>query len=318
MEWWKKAVIYQVYPKSFLDTNGDGIGDLKGITAKLDYLSELGIDAIWLCPVYLSPQVDNGYDISDYLQIDPMFGTMEDMDLLISEAKQRNIQIIMDLVLNHTSDQHPWFRKAIQSPDSEFHDYYVFRDGESSSPPNSMRACFGGSAWTYVPSLKQYYFHQFAEQQPDLNWDNPEVRKQLYQIINFWIQKGIGGFRFDVIDQIAKEPDLEITSNGPMLHAYIREMNQNTFGGRNMITVGETWSADIQSAREFSDPRGKEFSMVFQFEHIQLDQQKGKEKWDLAPLCLSDLKDVINKWQTGLYNRGWNSLFWNGSVTTNG
>lgn len=311
MEWWKKAVIYQIYPKSFMDSDGDGFGDLNGITSKLDYLEELGIDAIWLCPVYLSPQVDNGYDISDYLQIDPMFGTMEDMDLLISEAKKRNIRIIMDLVLNHTSDHHPWFRQAIQSPDSEFHDFYVFRDGNPGSPPNDMRACFGGSAWTYVPSLKQYYFHQFAEQQPDLNWDNIEVRKQLYEIINFWIRKGVGGFRFDVIDQIAKEPDLEITANGPLLHAYIREMNQNTFGGRNMITVGETWSADIQSAREFSDPRGKEFSMVFQFEHIQLDQQKGKEKWDLAPLFLSDLKDVINKWQTGLYNHGWNSLFWN-------
>ncbi|MDD5881311.1 glycoside hydrolase family 13 protein [Stecheria intestinalis] len=311
MEWWKKAVIYEIYPKSFFDSNGDGIGDLNGITSKLDYLSELGIDAIWLCPVCLSPQVDNGYDVSDYRQIDPMFGTMDSMDLLISEAKKRNIRIIMDLVLNHSSDQHPWFRDAIRSRDSEFHDYYVFRDGSPESPPNRMRACFGGSAWTYVPALKQYYFHQFADQQPDLNWDNSELRKQLYEIINFWIGKGVGGFRFDVIDQIAKEPDLEITANGPMLHAYIREMNQNTFGGKNLITVGEAWGADIQSAREFSDPSGKEFSMVFQFEHILLDQQEGKEKWDLAPLRLSDLKRVISKWQTGLFNCGWNSLFWN-------
>lgn len=311
MEWWKKAVVYEIYPKSFLDTNGDGIGDLNGVTLKLDYLSELGVDAIWLCPVYLSPQVDNGYDISDYCQIDPMFGTMEDMDRLISEARKRNIRIILDLVLNHTSDQHPWFRNAIKSKDTDFHDYYVFRNGDPSYPPNGMRACFGGSAWTYVPSLRQYYFHQFAEQQPDLNWDNPEVRKQLYKIINFWIEKGVGGFRFDVIDQIAKEPDLEITANGPMLHAYIREMNENTFGNKNLITVGEAWGADIQSAREFSDPRGKEFSMVFQFEHIQLDQQEGKEKWDLAPLVLSDLKRVISKWQTGLFHKGWNSLFWN-------
>ena len=309
--WWKNAVIYQIYPRSFQDSNGDGIGDLAGITKRLDYLETLGIDAIWLSPVYRSPQDDNGYDISDYCDIDPMFGTLEDMEVLIGEAKKHHIRIIMDLVLNHSSDEHRWFQEAKKSRDNPYHDYYVWRDGVEGTPPNDMKATFGGSAWTWVPEVGQYYFHQFSVKQPDLNWDNPALRQELYKAIRFWMDKGVGGFRLDVIDQIAKDPDLKITSNGPMLHAYLRELNANTFGGTDLVTVGEAWGATVQNAPIYSDPRGKEFSMVFQFEHIGLDQIPGKAKWDLAPLQLSALKEVLTKWQVGLHGKGWNSLFWN-------
>ena len=309
--WWKNAVIYQIYPRSFQDSNGDGIGDLAGITKRLDYLETLGIDAIWLSPVYRSPQDDNGYDISDYCDIDPMFGTLEDMEVLIGEAKKHHIRIIMDLVLNHSSDEHRWFQEAKKSRDNPYHDYYVWRDGVEGTPPNDMKATFGGSAWTWVPEVGQYYFHQFSVKQPDLNWDNPALRQELYKAIHFWMDKGVGGFRLDVIDQIAKDPDLKITSNGPMLHAYLRELNANTFGGTDLVTVGEAWGATVQNAPIYSDPRGKEFSMVFQFEHIGLDQIPGKAKWDLAPLQLSALKEVLTKWQVGLHGKGWNSLFWN-------
>ena len=309
--WWKNAVIYQIYPRSFQDSNGDGIGDLAGITKRLDYLETLGIDAIWLSPVYRSPQDDNGYDISDYCDIDPMFGTLADMEELIRAAKAHHIRIIMDLVLNHSSDEHRWFREAKKSRNTPYHDYYVWRDGVEGTPPNEMKATFGGSAWTWVPEVGQYYFHQFSVKQPDLNWDNPALRQELYKAIRFWMDKGVGGFRLDVIDQIAKDPDLEITANGPMLHAYIRELNANTFGGTDLVTVGEAWGATVQNVPIYSDPRGKEFSMVFQFEHIGLDQIPGKEKWDLAPLQLSALKEVLTKWQMGLHGKGWNSLFWN-------
>ena len=309
--WWKKAVIYQIYPRSFQDSNGDGIGDLPGIIQRLHYLQKLGIDAIWLCPVYVSPQDDNGYDIADYCAIDPVFGSMEDLERLIAEAKKRGIRIIMDLVLNHSSDEHFWFQEAKKSRSNPYHDYYIWRDGTEAAPPNGMKACFGGPAWTLVPELGQYYFHQFSVKQPDLNWDNPKVRQEIYQIIRFWMDKGVGGFRLDVIDQIAKVPDLGITANGPMLHTYLREMNRATFGGTDLVTVGETWGASPEIAQLYSSPSGDEFSMVFQFEHMMLDQQPGGEKWDLAPLRLKDLKQVIAKWQTELYNTGWNSLFWN-------
>lgn len=237
-KWWKKAVIYQIYPKSFQDSNGDGIGDLRGIVQRLDYLEDLGIDAIWLSPVYRSPQDDNGYDISNYQDIDPMFGDIGDMENLIREAGKRNIKIIMDLVLNHSSDEHPWFCEAKKSRENPYHDYYVWRDGEEGTPPNDMRASFGGSAWEWVPELKQYYFHQFSVKQPDLNWDNPKVRQEIYQMIQWWIDKGVGGFRLDVIDQIAKEPDQKITANGPRLHEYIREMSSAVFQKGDLITVG--------------------------------------------------------------------------------
>ena len=310
-KWWQQAVVYQIYPRSFQDSNGDGIGDIPGIIERLPYLEKLGIDAIWLSPVCKSPQDDNGYDISDYQDIDPMFGTLADMEELIRKAKDHGIRIIMDLVLNHTSDEHPWFLEAKKSKDNPYHDYYVWEDGVEGELPNEMKAGFGGPAWEWVPELGQYYFHQFSVKQPDLNWENPKVRREIYDMILWWMEKGVGGFRLDVIDQIAKEPDLEITANGPMLHAFIREMSRETFQKGDLITVGEAWGADVERAKLYSHPNGSEFSMVFQFEHIGLDQQEGKEKWDLAPLPLVKLKKVLAKWQTELHGKGWNSLFWN-------
>ncbi|MFT4105049.1 MAG: alpha-glucosidase [Lacrimispora sp.] len=310
-KWWKNAVVYQIYPRSFQDSNGDGIGDIRGIIDRLGYLENLGIDAIWLSPVYQSPQDDNGYDISDYRDIDPMFGTLDDMEQLIREAKRRNIRIIMDLVLNHTSDEHRWFQEAKKGKDNPYHDYYVWRDGEEDKAPNDMRACFGGSAWEWVPQLRQYYFHQFSVKQPDLNWENPRVRREIYDMIQWWIDKGAGGFRLDVIDQIAKEPDKGITNNGPRLHEFIRELSRETFQNHDLITVGEAWGADTELAKLYSNPDDSEFSMVFQFEHIGLDQQEGKGKWDLAPLPFLKLKQIFCKWQEQLHGCGWNSLFWN-------
>ena len=306
-KWWQSAVVYQIYPKSFQDSNGDGVGDLRGIMERLEYLGKLGIDAIWLSPVCKSPQADNGYDISDYQDIDPMFGSVEDMEALIKEAKKHNIRIIMDLVLNHTSNKHRWFEEAKKSKDNPYHDYYVWRDGEEGVEPNDMKAVFGGSAWEWVPEIKQYYFHQFLPEQPDLNWENPQVRKEIYDMILWWMEKGVGGFRLDVIDQIAKEPDKKITINGPRLHEYFREMSKETFQKGDLITVGEAWGADPERAKLYSNPDGSEFSMVFQFEHIGLDQQEGKDKWDLAPLPFLKLKQIMNRWQTELYNCGWNN-----------
>ena len=307
--WWKNAVIYQIYPRSFCDSNGDGMGDLQGIITKLDYLKELGIDAIWLSPVYRSPQDDNGYDISDYQDIDPLFGTLEDMDELIAQAKNRGIRIIMDLVLNHSSDEHPWFLEAKKSRDNPYHDYYVWRDGVEGQYPNELKAGFGGPAWEWVPECGQYYLHQFSVKQPDLNWENPKVREEIYKMIQWWVDRGIGGFRLDVIDQIAKEPDRMITSEGPMLHPYLKEMSKAVFQQKDLVTVGEAWSATPESALLYSNPDGSELSMVFQFEHILLDQQPGKEKWDLAPLPFVQFKEILAKWQKALYQKGWNSLF---------
>lgn len=309
--WWKSAVFYELYPKSFQDTTGSGVGDLRGILSRLDYLESLGIDAIWLCPICASPQVDNGYDISDFCAIDPMFGTMADMEELIAESGKRGIGILIDLTLNHTSNQHVWFREALKSRDNPYHNYYVWRDGTPDAPPNDMRATFGGSAWTYVPELGQWYFHQFAVEQPDLNWENPMLRRELYDVIRFWVSKGVAGFRLDVIDQIAKEPDKKITANGPRLHEYFRELSREALLEEGLVTVGEAWGADTQRARLYSAPDGSELSMVFQFEHIGLDQQPGKDKWDLAPLSLPKLKDCFRRWQQELYGTGWNSLFFN-------
>ena len=310
-KWWRNAVVYQIYPKSFQDSDGDGIGDIPGIISRLDYLKKLGIDAIWLSPVYRSPQDDNGYDISDYQDIEPMFGTMEDMEQLFAEAKKRGIRIMMDLVLNHTSDEHRWFLEAKKSKDNPYHDYYVWRDGEEGVYPNDMNSVFGGPAWEWVPELGQYYFHQFSVKQPDLNWENPKVRRELYDMILWWMEKGAGGFRLDVIDQIAKEPDLKITNNGPKLHEFLRELSRETFQKGDMITVGEAWGATPEIAKKYSNPDGSEFSMVFQFEHIMLDQEEGKEKWDTIPLNMVKLKKCLAKWQNTLYQTGWNSLFMN-------
>ena len=309
--WWQSAVFYQIYPKSFQDTNGDGIGDIPGIISRLDYLQKLGIDGIWLSPVCQSPQVDNGYDISDYRAIWPTVGTMADMEELIREAEKRDITIIMDLVLNHSSDQHPWFLEAKKSKDNPYHDYYVWRDGEPNARPNDLCSVFGGPAWTYVEDLGQYYFHQFAPQQPDLNWDNPALRQELYQMIRFWVEKGVGGFRLDVIDQIAKQPDEKITINGPRLQEFLQELSREAFCEEGLVTVGEAWGADVERAKQYSCRDGKELSMVFQFQHMGLDQQPGKAKWDIRPLYLPDLKKCLESWQTGLQSDGWNSLFLN-------
>lgn len=310
-KWWHSSVVYQIYPRSFYDSNGDGIGDLRGIIKKLDYLSDLGIDTIWLSPVFQSPNDDNGYDISDYEDIMKDFGTLEDMELLLDEARNRNIKILMDLVANHTSDEHKWFIESKKSRDNAYRDYYIWRDPVEGHEPNDLRSAFSGSAWEWEEATGQYYLHFFSKKQPDLNWENPRVREEIWSLMNFWIEKGIGGFRMDVIDLIGKLPDEGITVNGPKLHEYIREMNKNTFGNKDLLTVGECWGATPEIAKRFSNPDGSELSMVFQFEHIGLDQIPGKEKWDLKPLNLIDLKNVINKWQTCFHNDGWNSLFWN-------
>lgn len=307
--WWKNAVFYQVYPKSFQDTNGDGVGDLPGIIARLDYLETLGIDGIWLSPVCLSPQVDNGYDVSDYRAIDPSVGTMEDMETLIAEAKKRGISIILDLVPNHSSDQHFWFQEAKKGKDNPYHDYYIWRDGDGTRVPNEMKATFGGPAWTYVPELQQYYFHQFAPQQPDLNWENPRVRREIYDIMRYWVAKGVEGFRLDVVDQIGKDPELQVTGNGPRLHEFLREMSREAFLEEGLVVVGEAWGADVERAKLYSAPDGSEMSMVFQFQHMCLDQEG--EKWDFRPLYLPRLKACYRTWQQGLHGAGWNSLFVN-------
>jgi glucan 1,6-alpha-glucosidase len=308
--WWKSAVIYQIYPRSYMDSNGDGFGDLPGIISKLDYLAELGIDAVWLSPVFRSPQDDNGYDISDYRDIDPMFGTLADMDRLIAEAKKRGIRIILDLVLNHSSDEHRWFREAKRSRNSPYHNYYIWRDGEPGSPPDDTRAAFGGSAWEWVPEVEQFYYHQFSVKQPDLNWDNPALREELYDMIRWWADRGVGGFRLDVVDHLGKDPDQGIRVAGPRLHERVKEMSLKAFHGRDLVTVGEAWSATPDSARLYSNPDGSELSMVFQFEHIKLDQKPGGTKWDLRPLPFLELKEVLSRWQKELKDRGWNSLFW--------
>ena len=310
-KWWHSSVVYQIYPRSFNDSNGDGIGDINGIREKLDYLKELGIDVIWLSPVYKSPNDDNGYDISDYCDIMDEFGTMEDMENLLKEANEKGIKILMDLVVNHTSDEHKWFIEAKKSKDNKYRDYYIWRDPVDGHEPNDLASCFSGSAWQYDESTAQYYLHLFSKKQPDLNWENEKVRNEVYKMMNFWVDKGIGGFRMDVIDLIGKVPDEMITGNGPKLHDYLQEMNKAALEGHDLLTVGETWGANPEIAKLYSNPKRKELSMVFQFEHIGLDQIEGKEKWDVKPLDLLDLKKVLSKWQTELEGEGWNSLFWN-------
>lgn len=310
-QWWQEAVVYQVYPRSFQDSNGDGIGDIQGIISRLPYLEKLGIDAIWLSPVYQSPNDDNGYDISDYENIMAEFGTMADMDELISTAKKHNINIVMDLVLNHTSDEHAWFVEAKKSKDNPYRDYYVWRNPVDGKEPNDLKSAFSGSAWQFDEASGQYFLHLFSKKQPDLNWENEKVRNEIYKMINFWIDKGVGGFRLDVIDLVGKVPDESITGNGPKLHDYLHEMNRATFGDSDLMTVGETWGATPEIAKLYSNPKRNELSMIFQFEHVLLDQIEGKEKWDLKPLAIKDLKSVLSKWQTSLGDEGWNSLFWN-------
>lgn len=305
--WWQNSVVYQIYPKSFCDTNNDGIGDINGITEKLDYIKHLGADIIWICPVYCSPQDDNGYDISDYYNINPEAGTMEDLERLISEADKRGIKIVMDLVVNHTSDEHKWFVEAKKGKDNPYRDYYVWADPVNGGVPNDIRSTFGGSAWEFDETSGQYYLHLFSKKQPDLNWENPRLRRDIYDMMNFWIDKGIGGFRMDVIEYIGKKPLEKITANGPMLHKYLQEMNAETFGRNDLFTVGECWAADTDIAKLYCAPERHELSMVFQFEHIGL---RGN-KWDPKKVNLSDLKNLMNKWQTAMHDCGRNTLFWN-------
>ncbi|ELY5141678.1 TPA: alpha-glucosidase [Vibrio vulnificus] len=310
-KWWHDAVVYQIYPRSFCDSNNDGIGDLNGIISKLDYLKTLGVNVLWLSPVYKSPMDDNGYDISDYQDIAAEFGTMADMQNLLAQAKARDIRIVMDLVVNHTSDEHPWFVEARKSRDNPYRDYYIWRDAKpDGSVPDDQGSIFGGSAWQWDEATQQYYFHLFSKRQPDLNWENPKVQQEVHKMMNWWIDQGIGGFRLDVIDLIGKEIDKGITGNGPRLHPLLQEMNRATFGDKDLLTVGETWGATPDIAKLYSDPERHELSMVFQFEHITLTWQHG-DKWNPIPLDLKQFKHVLTKWQTELSNRGWNSLFWN-------
>ena len=310
-KWWQESVVYQIKPRSFQDSNGDGIGDLQGIIKRLDYLNYLGIDVIWLSPVYESPQADNGYDISNYYEIAPEFGSMKDMEQLIEEAGKREIKIVMDLVVNHTSDEHPWFQEAKKGKTNQFYDYYVWRDGTPAELPNQLKSSFGGSAWEWCEEAGQYYLHLYSKRQPDLNWENREMRQEIYKMMNWWLDKGIGGFRMDVIDKIGKIPDKLIVANGPKLHDYIKEMNTEVLCRRDVLTVGESWAATTENAKQYSNLDGSELSMVFQFEHIKLDKEEGKAKWELGELDFIKLKEVLSKWQCELDSRGWNSLFWN-------
>ena len=310
-KWWHDAVVYQIYPRSFLDSNNDGIGDLNGIISKLDYLKELGINVIWLSPVYQSPMDDNGYDISDYQAIAEEFGTMEEMKRLMDEAKKRDIKIVMDLVVNHTSDEHRWFEQARSSKDNPYRDYYIWRDAKpDGSAPDDQGSIFGGSAWQWDELTQQYYFHLFSKRQPDLNWENPKVQEEVHTMMNWWIDLGIGGFRLDVIDLVGKEIDKGITGNGPRLHKLLQQMNQATIGNKDLLTVGETWGATPEIAKLYSGQDRNELSMVFQFEHITLTWENG-DKWNPIPLDLREFKNVLTKWQLELADGGWNSLFWN-------
>lgn len=309
--WWQSAVGYQIYPASFADSNGDGIGDIPGIISKLDHLADLGIGFIWLSPVYASPMVDNGYDISDYRAINPIFGTMDDMDRLIAEARARKIGIVMDLVVNHTSDQHPWFRAARADRHSPYRDYYIWRD----QPPvkgsaADIEASFGGPAWSRDAESGDWYFHLFAPQQPDLNWTNPALRAEIQAMMNWWLDKGVAGFRMDVIDLIGKQPEAGIVADGPELHRYLQEMHEATLAGRNAVTVGEAWSATPENAPLYSAPQRREVSMVFQFGHVTQFWDDKLGKWKPKPIDWPQLKATFATWQAALHDKGWNSLFW--------
>lgn len=310
-KWWHSATVYQIYPRSYADSNGDGIGDIPGIISKLDYLEKLGIDVIWLSPIFKSPMDDNGYDISDYQDIAPEFGTLEDFDHLLAAAKERGIGILLDLVVNHTSDEHAWFVEARKSRDNPFRDFYVWRDpGEDGGVPSPLQSNFGGPAWTLDETTGQYYLHLFSRRQPDLNWENPNVRAEVYRMMNWWLDRGIAGFRMDVIDLIGKQVDAGITSDGAHLHDYLQEMNRETFGDRDVLTVGETWSATPGSALLYSGRDRGELSMIFQFEHVTQRWDETFGKWRSKPFDLVALKASFAKWQHALSQDGWNSLFW--------
>ncbi len=330
--WWRSAVVYQIYPRSFADSNADGIGDIPGITAKVDYLASLGVDVVWLSPVYASPQDDNGYDISDYEDIDPTFGSLADLDDLIEALHARGIKLVMDLVVNHTSDEHPWFQES-RDPASPKRNWYWWRPARAGSEPGTPGAeptnwasFFSGSTWQHDERSGEYYLHLFSRKQPDLNWENPEVRQAVYAMMNRWVERGVDGFRMDVINLISKQPELsdapavpgrpfvdafEQSANGPRLEEFLQEMNAAVgLDERHLLTVGEMPGSTIDLARRVTDPANSELNMVFTFEHVQLDTAPGGGKWDLAPLRLPALKQNLAAWQEGLAGVGWNSLYW--------
>jgi oligo-1,6-glucosidase len=318
--WWKSAVVYQIYPRSFADSDGDGVGDLPGILGRLDYLSELGVDVIWLSPIYPSPQDDAGYDISDYQDIDPTFGTLEDFDALLAAVHERGIKLVTDLVVNHTSDEHPWFVESRSSRDNPKRDWYWWRDSAPNGRrPTNWRSFFSGPAWEVDEATGQYYLHLFSRKQPDLNWENPEVRQAIYSTMRWWIDRGVDGFRMDVINLISKDSALPDAPGGdgspyymcgPRIHEFLQEMHREVFAGRpELLTVGEMPGVTLENAKLFTDPARGEVDMVFQFEHVQLDQ--GASKWNVRGLRLRDLKRSFGRWQAGLAERGWNSLYWN-------
>ncbi len=314
----QNKAVYQIYPKSFQDSNNDGFGDINGIIKHLDYLEKLGVDYIWLNPIFVSSQNDNGYDIEDYYAIDPSYGTMADLEKLISEAKKHNIYLMFDMVFNHTSTNHQWFKKALNG-EQKYKDYYIFKKGKNGNPPTNWQSKFGGNAWKYVEKFDEYYLHLFDETQADLNWKNPEVRKEMANIVNFWIEKGIKGFRFDVINLIDKESfedDYEgvgkrFYTDRPLVHTYLQELAQNSFGKYNdIITVGEMSATSIDNCVGYTNPNNHELSMVFSFHHLKVDY-KNKEKWTLMPFDFQELKQLLNDWQLGMQEgHGWNALFW--------
>ena len=318
--WWKEAVVYQIYPRSFCDSNGDGIGDLNGITSKLDYLKELGIDVIWLSPVYKSPNDDNGYDISDYEDIMTEFGTMDDFDKMLAAAHERGIKIVMDLVVNHTSDEHPWFVESRSSKDNEKRDYYIWKEGKDGKEPTNWGSAFSGPAWKYDEKTDMYYLHLFSVKQPDLNWENPKVRKEVFDMMTRWCEKGIDGFRMDVISLISKPEgypdakvvglygDMGICANGPKVHDYLKEMNEKVLSKFDIMTVGETAGVTLEEAKKYANTDGSGLNMVFQFEHMDLDVGE-KFKWSTQPMPLVPLKENLTKWQKGLDGVAWNSLY---------
>ena len=321
---WKESVVYQIYPRSFCDSNGDGIGDLNGITGKLDYLKELGIDVIWLSPVYKSPNDDNGYDISDYQAIMDEFGTMEDFDRMLATAHEKGIKIMMDLVVNHTSDEHKWFIESRKSTDNPYRDYYIWRPAkEDGSLPNNWGSCFSGPAWEYDKTTDMYFLHLFSKKQPDLNWDNPAVRQDVFDMMNWWLKKGVDGFRMDVISLISKEPGLpdkepgingyatfNVSANGPHVHEYLQEMRQKALNNADTITVGECSGVTLEEAKKYARSDEKELNMVFQFEHMDVDSDEKAGKWTTRKMDLRDLKKILTRWQKGLQDIAWNSLYW--------
>ena len=322
--WWKESVVYQIYPRSFCDSNGDGIGDLNGITGKLDYLKELGIDVIWLSPVYKSPNDDNGYDISNYQAIMDEFGTMEDFDRMLATAHEKGIKIMMDLVVNHTSDEHKWFIESRKSTDNPYRDYYIWRPAkEDGSLPNNWGSCFSGPAWEYDKTTDMYFLHLFSKKQPDLNWDNPAVRQDVFDMMNWWLKKGVDGFRMDVISLISKEPGLpdkepgingyatfNVSANGPHVHEYLQEMRQKALNNADTITVGECSGVTLEEAKKYARSDEKELNMVFQFEHMDVDSDEKAGKWTTRKMDLRNLKKILTRWQKGLQDIAWNSLYW--------